>query len=89
MAKAPDLSALKAAQDRLAELNGEEAAILAAILSDTISRIDVIVDRYADVPQFRPDAVNQAINHRENCRVLMQHLEVSVGQPPMTLPTVA
>lgn len=78
MAKAPeqpDVSALKAAQQRLQELNVEESKILADILLQTIERLDVVLDRYADLSNFRPDAINQAINHRENCRILVEHLE--------------
>jgi hypothetical protein len=78
----PDVSALKTAQDRLAELNVEEAKIFGGILQDTIARIDAIVERYADVPQFKPDAVNQAINHREHCRMLSQHLQMMTGEAP-------
>lgn len=76
----PDVSTLKAAQERLAELNLEEAAILADILDDAMAKMDAMVARYADVPQFRPDAVNQAINHRENSRMLRQHLANVLAQ---------
>lgn len=76
----PDVSALFAAQERIAELNVAEAEIFLALLEESIAKCDAITDRYKDLT-FWPTAIDQVINHRENLRHLHNHMSSIAGRP--------
>lgn len=75
----PDVSALVAAQERLAQLNVEEAEIFIDVLDESIAKCGSIIDRYVDL-DIRPRSIDQVINHREGLRNLKNHMCAIAGR---------